>query len=239
MPAGNITGRLWLVPAPLGDDALHTLPAYVQSRAVEIQYWVVENIRTSRRLLRAMDKSVNIDAITFWEWDKHQRDVPGLEDFFKAALEGHDIGLMSEAGSPAVADPGSMVVRKAHELGIPVVPLSGPNAILLALMASGLNGQQFAFHGYMPIDTQQRRDRLRKLEAGMIHLGQTQLFIETPYRNNALFTEMLACLQPATRICVAANITTPQEFIRTMSAGEWKKHIPDLHKQPCIFAIGM
>jgi len=232
-------GRLLLVPAPLGENELHTLPGYVKEQAIKIRYWVVENIRTSRRLLKSIDKSVDIDAITFWEWDKHQRDIPGIEHFFKAARQGHDLGLMSEAGSPAVADPGSMVVRKAHELGIHVVPLVGPNAILLALMASGLNGQQFAFHGYMPIESHQRRERLRKLEAGMVQLGQTQLFIETPYRNNPLFADMLACLQPNTRICVAANLSTPQEYIRTYSAEAWKKQIPDLHKQPCIFAIGM
>jgi 16S rRNA (cytidine1402-2'-O)-methyltransferase len=231
-------GKLFLVPAPLGEDVLFTLPEYVRDMAIKIRYWVVEDVRTTRRLLKAIDKSVDIDNMRFWEWDKHQKDVPRLHELFDLAKAGHDIGLMSEAGCPGVADPGSIVVRRAHELGIAVVPMVGPNAILLALMASGLNGQYFAFRGYLPIEPATRRSRLRDLELEMQKTSQTQLFIETPYRNNPLLADMLSTLHPDTLLCIAANLTTPNEMVRTLQVKGWKKNTPDLHKQPCIFAIG-
>jgi 16S rRNA (cytidine1402-2'-O)-methyltransferase len=232
------SGKLFLVPAPLGEDVLFTLPEYVREVATKVRYWVVEDVRTTRRLLKAIDRSVDIDSIQFWEWDKHQKGVPRLHELFDLAKAGHDIGLMSEAGCPGVADPGSIVVRRAHELGITVAPMIGPNAILLALMASGLNGQYFAFRGYLPIEPASRRLRLRDLELEMQKTSQTQLFIETPYRNNPLMADMLSTLHQDTLLCIAANLTTPNEMVRTLPVKAWKKNTPDLHKQPCIFVIG-
>lgn len=231
-------GKLYLVPTPLGEEALHTLPESVKTCATGIRFWIVENIRTARRLLKAIDRSVNIDAIQFLEWDKHRGEVPGLDDLLLQTKNGHDIGLMSEAGCPGVADPGSVVALRAHELGITVVPLSGPNSILMALMASGLNGQDFAFRGYLPVEGHDRRKKIKQLETEMQKAGQTQLFMETPYRNNALLTDLLQVLQSDTLLCIAANLTTDREMVRTLPVRAWKKHLPDLHKQPCIFAIG-
>ena len=230
--------KLFLVPNVLSDgDWQNVLPAGVFSILTETRYFIVENVRTARRFLKQVNKEIDIDSLTFFELNKYTQptDLPG---FLKPIEEGFDIAVISEAGCPGVADPGADIVKIAHEKNITVVPVVGPSSILLALMASGLNGQNFTFHGYLPVKPQERTRAIASLEKQAKNSRQTQIFIETPYRNNQMLDDLLKTCSPSTLLCVAADITGENEFIATKTVQQWKKNIPDLHKIPTIFLIG-
>lgn len=230
-------GKIILVPTSLGDTSLNRIiPLDVLSIIRNIKHFIVENERTARRFLKLVDKSINIDELTFYLMDKHTKDEEFIR-YFGPIAKGFDIGVLSEAGCPGIADPGGEVVRIAHTKGIKVMPLVGPSSILLALISSGMNGQNFAFNGYLPIDSGERSKVIKSLEARSKRENQTQIFIETPFRNNKFFEELIKCCMPTTRICVAADITLDTEYIVTQTAQEWKKKIPDLNKRPAIFLI--
>lgn len=230
---------LYLIPVTLGDTQHeNVLPAYNAHVVSDIRHFVVEEIRTARRFLRRMDREFPIDDCTFFEMGKHA-DVSRFAEYLAPIANGHSVGVISEAGCPAVADPGADVVSLAQKRGIRVVPLVGPSSMILAVMASGLGGQSFAFNGYLPVQDADRAKRLKQLESRAWAEGQTQLFIETPYRNRKMFDTMCATLRPDTRMCIAAGITTPDEWIRTQSIRDWKRSgMPDLGKVPAIFLIG-
>ena len=230
---------LYLVPNVLAEgDWQSVLPAQVHGILTNTRYFIVENIRTARRFMKQVNREINIDECTFYEINKRTKahDIPR---FLKPLNEGNNVAVISEAGCPGVADPGADVVRLAHERGLKVVPIVGPSSILLALMASGMNGQDFAFRGYLPVKPQERTKALTALEKTIKNSKQTQIFIETPYRNNQLIADVLKSCGPATRFCIAANITGENEFIQSKTVQEWKKKgTPDLHKQPVIFLLG-
>ena len=230
-------GRLYLIPSPLGDCPLEeVLPAGVLGKACSLKCFVVEELRTVRRYLSAAGLRGHIDELEFHELNEHTDD--GAVRSYMALFDKGDVGLISEAGLPAVADPGARLVALCHEQGVEVVPLVGPSSLMLALMASGLNGQSFAFRGYIPAKTEERRQTLREMEKTSRQLGQSQIMIETPYRNDSLFADMLQVLQPSTCICVAADLTLPTQSIRTTSAAQWKKLQPaPIGKRPCVFII--
>lgn len=230
------TGHLYLIPTLLAEDATDSIPPQVRKVITETDLYIVENLKTARRFIKAVYKEKNIDACSFFELDKH-RDYAFDETFLQQAFEGKHIGLLSEAGMPCIADPGHKVVQLAHELGIRVVPLAGPSSILMALIASGFNGQQFSFNGYLPIDHSERKQKLVQMES-LARRGQTQLFMDTPYRNAKLLEELLQWLKFDTMLCIACNITGKDEYIHSLPLAEWKKRKPDLHKKPAIFILG-
>jgi 16S rRNA (cytidine1402-2'-O)-methyltransferase len=236
-----MTGTLYLIPNTLGegDDAAlaAVLPAPVRERAGTLASYIGENAKTTRAFLKRVGTTRPIQEIEIRELNVNT--PPGEVDKLLAPLlAGIDTGLVSEAGVPAVADPGALLVRRAHERGIKVVPLVGPSSILLALMASGLNGQSFAFHGYLPVDANERTKKLRELEQQSRKAKQTQIFIETPYRNRTMLDAMLATCAPSTLVCVAADLTLPTETIQSRTVSDWKKQPgPDLHKRPAIFLL--
>ena len=230
---------LYLIPTPLADDtAPQVLPPQVVETVARLTYFLVENLRTARRFVKAVAPARVIEDLRFVLIDK---DSPPAA--IRAALEpllreGLAAGVLSEAGCPGIADPGAALAAEAHRLGLRVVPLVGPSSLLLALMGSGLEGQRFAFHGYLPIERAARAAAIRALEREAQQRLQSQLFIETPYRNTALFTDLLAQLQPATRLCVAANLTAPDEFLRTLTVADWRRQpAPALHKVPTVFIV--
>jgi len=230
-------GRLFLIPTLLGDSNIdEVLPASLKEKVGRLRHFVVEDLRTARRFLKKLDRDTDIDSLTFYMLNEHSQGEE-LPDMMKALVSGHDLGLMSEAGTPCVADPGALLVAQAHKENIKVIPLTGPSSITLALMASGFNGQNFVFHGYLPVENRDRKASLRKLEQDAFRNNQTQIFIETPYRNIKMFESILESCSPDTRLCIAANITTPDEMIRTLSVGEWKKQKPAIHKQPAVFLL--
>lgn len=230
---------LYLIPVTLGDTPVdQVLPSYNHDVIMGIRHFIVEEIRTARRFLRQVDRTFPIDDSEFYEMGKHA-DAQRFATYLKALEEGHPVGVISEAGCPAVADPGADVVAIAQRKGLKVVPLVGPSSMIMAVMGSGLNGQSFAFNGYLPVDASDRAKRLKALEARAWNEQQTQLFIETPYRNKKMYDTLLATLRPQTRMCIAAGITTAQEYIHTHTIQEWKKKtLPDLSKVPAIFLIG-
>lgn len=224
-----------MVPLPVADGALHTLPAEVFTHTATLRHYFVENARTARRFLRSLHKDLVLEQVEMSEIDKHSGpDTALLRRWLK---EGHNIGVMSEAGCPAIADPGSILVAAAHDMGAKVQPLTGPSSIILALMASGLNGQSFAFHGYLPVKEPARSKRIKELEATSARDKQTQIFIETPYRNNPLLADLLKNCQPYTRICIAQDISGPTELITTRTAQTWKQNLPQLDKAPAVFLV--
>lgn len=227
---------LYLIPCTLGDTPVsQVLPAYNAEVISQIRHFIVEEIRTARRFLRRVDKVFPIDDCTFYEMGK-RADAGRFASYLKPLDEGHAVGVISEAGCPAVADPGADIVAIAQRRGIRVVPLVGPNSMIMAVMGSGLNGQSFAFNGYLPIDDGERAQRLKALEQRAQRERQTQLFIETPYRNRRMFDTLLRVLNPKTRLCVAAGITTSDEWIHTHTVAEWKRlELPDLSRVPTIF----
>lgn len=230
-------GKLYLIPTPLGDnEPAEVLPAGVIERARSLRVFVVEEIRTARRFLSRYGLRGHIAELEFHELNEHSSaaDVEALGSLFD---RGEDVGLLSEAGLPAVADPGAELVALCHRRGVEVVPLVGPSSLMLALMASGLNGQSFAFCGYVPAKPEERRNALRALEKQSAAARRSQIIIETPYRNDALLADMLQTLSPRTRICVAADITLPTQFIRTDSVAGWRSHVPAIGKRPCVFII--
>lgn len=232
-----MSGTLYLIPNLLGESTPErVLPAFNTKIINNIRYYIVENIRTTRRFLKKVDKNINIDRLTFFELNQHT-DPQIIGSYIEPLLHGEDMGIVSEAGCPAVADPGALVVELAQQKNIQVVPLVGPSSILLALMASGFNGQSFSFEGYLPIDNDKRIKRLKVLENRIYTENQTQIFIETPYRNNKIVQDFIAHCRPSTKLCIASEITTDNEFIKTKPLGRWKNTCPDLSKKPTIFLL--
>ncbi len=230
-------GKLYLIPTPLGEgDPSRVLPASVLEVIPTLDCFVVEELRTARRFLSAAGLKGHIDGLEFHELNEHTRPQE-VEAFAKLFEEGRCVGLLSEAGLPAVADPGALLVALCHRHGIEVVPLVGPSSLMLALMASGLNGQSFAFVGYIPAKTEERRSAIKTLEKRSAAARQTQILIETPYRNDSLLADLLACLNGHTRVCVAANLTCPDQFIQTRTVAEWKSNPITIGKRPCVFLI--
>ena len=229
-------GKLYLIPTVLSEEALHVIPAYVHSVTKGLSHFFVENERTARRYLRKTGFTKSFDEVVLLPLNEHSTPEE-ISNCFQYLKQGHDCGLMSEAGVPAVADPGHSLIMMAHENNVHVVPLVGPSSIILALMASGLNGQQFCFHGYLPVKSPDRIKKLQYLEQ-RIKTGETQIFIETPYRNQAVLNDMLGHLNPSTLLCIASDLTGPKERILTKPVGEWKKQQPTLEKIPAIFLIG-
>ena len=253
---------LYLIPCYLDPQAMAPLPAYLLDAVKTCQVFFVENERSARRYLKALWKEMVIDDYEWYTIHKAEEEVRSV--FRQKLKEGKTIGILSEAGCPGIADPGQLLTETAHQAGAPVRPLVGPSSILLALMASGLNGQQFRFAGYLPVDNAGRAKAIKELEAESQRLNCTQIFIETPYRNNQLLETLLATCRPTTRLCIAANLTSPAEYIRTQTVAEWNKlrpaiaantpdesggpnrpatpvaapgHLPNLHKQPAIFCF--
>lgn len=228
---------LYLLPVTLGDTPTeNVLPVYNREVADGIRHFIVEDVRSARRFLKKQNRDADIGSLTFYTLDKHTRPEE-VSDYLKPLEAGEPMGVISEAGCPAVADPGADVVAIAQRKGLKVVPLVGPSSIVLSVMASGFNGQSFAFNGYLPIEPGERAKRLRQLEQRAYAEGQTQIFIETPYRNNRLVEDILRTCRPQTRLCIAADITCPDEYIRTRTLKQWQGHVPDLGKRPCIFLI--
>ena len=233
----NNKGRLYLIPSPLGDNGpSEVIPAPVLESPKGFRTFVVEEIRTARRYLSKAGLKGHIGELQFHELNEHTEPAV-IEGYLRLFDGGNDVALISEAGLPAVADPGAQLVALAHSHGIEVVPAVGPSSLMLALMASGLNGQSFAFCGYIPAKTDERRNRLKTLEKVSAQLKQTQILIETPYRNDSLFADILSVCSPSVRVCVAANITMPDAYIKTKKVSEWKKEGLVIGKRPCVFLI--
>ena len=215
-------GNLYLIPTTLGEsETARVIPSDVAAIVKEIKYFIVENIRTTRRYLRKLDPQLNIDELVFFELNQHTESHL-MEEFLKPVIEGFDVGIISEAGCPGVADPGAEVVKLAHLKHIRVIPLVGPSSILLSLMASGMNGQNFAFIGYIPVKPIERVKAIRDIEKRSAMEKQTQIFIETPYRNTALMNDLITTLSDQTRLCVASDITLATEYIKTQTIAQWK-----------------
>ncbi|XCF05528.1 SAM-dependent methyltransferase [Tamlana crocina] len=233
----NRIGQLYLIPTTLGDhDPMEVLPASVKHVIENTNTFIVENEKTARRFIKRICPEKSQPSLNIFLLNKFTEatEVPG---FLNPCLQGTDVGLLSEAGCPGVADPGADVVKIAHEKNIKVVPLVGPSSILMAMMGSGMNGQSFAFNGYLPIDKAERKKEIKRLERLSFEHNQSQLFIETPYRNNKMLEGLISVLDQNTSICVACDITLPTEFIKTLTAKQWKKNMVDLHKRPTIFII--
>ena len=228
---------LYLIPTSLGETSFDKiLPAYNNLIISDLKYFIVEDIRTARRFLKKSNPQIVIDNLTFFQLNQHTSPEE-ISTFLTPMNQGNDMGVISEAGCPAIADPGADVVAIAQKNGYKVVPLVGPSSILLALMASGFNGQSFAFVGYLPIPGNDRSKMLKKLENRVYNENQSQIFIETPYRNMKMLEEIFSTCQPSTKLCIAADITLETEFIQTKTIQSWKKLIPDLNKRPCIFIL--
>ncbi|MBR5072824.1 MAG: SAM-dependent methyltransferase [Bacteroidales bacterium] len=230
-------GKLYLIPSPLGDyDPAEVIPAPTLDLLQHIGCYVVEEVRTARRYLSRAGLKGHIQDLEFHELNEHTS-AEEVERFLTLFDDGRDVGLISEAGLPAVADPGAALVALCHHHGIEVVPQVGPSSLMLALMASGLNGQSFTFCGYLPAKTEERRNAIKSIEKVSQSKRQTQIFIETPYRNDAMFSDLLQSCRPSTRICIAADITLPDEYILTKTVAEWKKEKPIIGKRPCVFLM--
>lgn len=227
-------GRLFLIPTPLWEGEISGIPEMTRKAALEITCYAVENLRSGRRFLKALDSNKDIDACTFFEMDKHGK-YTVEKGFFDTILDGKDGGILSEAGCPCIADPGFHLVKEAHHRGIEVIPLVGPNSVIMALMASGLNGQYFHFHGYLPIEKEKRIKMIRNF--GEQKHAAPQIFIETPYRNQGLLEDLLRYSGAETELCIACNITAPDQFIQTKSIQEWSKMTPDIQKKPTVFIV--
>jgi 16S rRNA (cytidine1402-2'-O)-methyltransferase len=231
------TGTLYLIPVPLGEmQPEFVIPVRNTALINTIGEFIVEDVRTARRHLKLMGMKQAIDTLVFHELGKHSDELQ-YSSYLQSASEGKDIGLLSDAGCPGVADPGAAIIRLAHEKNIPVVPLTGPSSILLALMASGSNGQQFVFHGYLPKERPDRIRKLKEIERNCLQLKQTQIFIETPFRNDHMLEDILSECKNETLLCIACDLTLPTEFIRTQSVAVWKKQKPLLNKRPAVFLI--
>lgn len=233
----EMESALYLIPVTLGDTPVSkVLPAYNHDVIMGIRHFIVENVRSARRFLKKVDQEIDIDALTFYELNKHTSPET-IGSYLKPLQEGCPMGVISEAGCPAVADPGADVVAIAQRKKLKVVPLVGPSSIILSVMASGFNGQSFAFHGYLPIDGGERAKTLKHLESRAYAEHQTQLFIETPYRNLKMFDDIIRSCRPQTRLCIAANLTCDDEYAVTRTIAEWKGQRPPIDKIPCIFLI--
>ncbi|HSU50367.1 MAG TPA: SAM-dependent methyltransferase [Segetibacter sp.] len=230
-----MNGTVFLIPTFLSDQAIETIPPYVVEVVKQCQVFFVENERTARRHLKLLWKEMVIDQYKWFTIHKAEEEVQRA--FLQLLKEGNNIGIMSEAGCPGVADPGQLLVNVAQHAGAIVKPLVGPSSILLALMASGMNGQIFQFTGYLPIDTNERKTALKELESESAKKNSTQIFIETPYRNNVLIKQIVETCRAQTQLCIAVDITGQSETITTKTIAEWKKQLPDIHKRPAIFLI--
>ena len=228
---------LYLIPVTLGETSIESvLPIYNKEVILGIKHFIVEDIRSARRFLKKVEKSLDIDSLQFYILNKHTTKEE-VSEFLNPLSKGCSMGVISEAGCPAVADPGADVVAIAQRKNMKVVPLVGPSSIILSVMASGFNGQSFAFHGYLPVDGGERIKKLKMLEQRVYAEDQTQLFIETPYRNAKMIEDILQNCKPQTKLCIAANITCEDEFIKTKTVKEWKGKVPNLAKIPCIFLL--
>lgn len=233
----SYSGKLYLIPTTLGDnDPLEVIPASVQHQVERIDTFIVENEKTARRAIKRLVPSKSQPSLKLFLLNKHT-DPAEIPTFLAPCKEGIDVGLLSEAGCPGVADPGAEIVKIAHREGIQVVPMVGPSSILLAMMGSGMNGQNFAFNGYLPIDKSARKNEIKYLERLSMEKQQAQLFIETPYRNNKMLEDLIQYLHPATRVCIACDITLSSEYIVTKPVSEWVKTKVALHKRPTIFIL--
>ncbi|NUY82090.1 SAM-dependent methyltransferase [Flavobacterium sp. MAH-1] len=234
----TVLGKLYLIPTTLGenDDPDDVLPQTIKRTIDFINDYIVENEKTARRFIKSIHPEKKQPDLHISLLNKRTEESD-LKTMIEPLLHGKNVGLMSEAGCPGVADPGAVIVKLAHEKGIQVVPLVGPSSILLAMMGSGMNGQSFAFNGYLPIDKAERKTAIKNFEKLSSDKNQSQLFIETPYRNNKFVEDLLQALQPNTLLCIAADITLPTEFIRTLKISDWKKNLPDLQNRPAIFII--
>ena len=232
-----MSGILYFIPTTLGDSPINNvIPNNVKDTVNSINFYVVENIRTARRYLRRLDISTPIDELTFFTLNKHTT-ADELTQFLVPISKNNNVGVISEAGAPGVADPGADIVKIAHKKNIKIVPLVGPSSILLSLMASGLNGQNFSFLGYIPIKNPERIKKIKIIEKNSFSFNQTQIFIEAPYRNQSLLTDILQNCNAQTMLCIACDITLDTEFIKTKSIAEWKKSIPQINKRPTIFLL--
>ncbi|GAL65716.1 SAM-dependent methyltransferase [Jejuia pallidilutea] len=230
-------GKLFLIPTTLGDNApLEVLPISVKKTVEDVSIFIVENEKSARRFIKKISPKKPQPSLELFLLNKFTQPIE-LPEFLEPCLKGKDVGLLSEAGCPGVADPGADVVKLAHEKDIQVVPLVGPSSILMAIMSSGLNGQSFAFNGYLPIDKNERKKEIKRLERISFDFNQSQIFIETPYRNNKMLEDICATVSADTNVCVACDITLSTEFIKTLPAKVWAKKNVDLHKRPTIFII--
>ena len=231
-------GRLFLIPNVLGEGTADAVIGHQIRELIEnLDMYLVENVRTARRYLRDLGIQRPIEELHFSVLDKKTR-PDAVNELIAPLKHGVDMGVMSEAGAPGVADPGARAVAAAHKMGATVVPLVGPSSFLLALMSSGFNGQSFTFHGYLPIQKNDRQQAISRLERDMQRNGQTQMFMETPFRNDQLLEDILSVGKSETLLCIASDLTTDQEFIRTMPIHKWRKQRPKLHKRPTVFLIG-
>jgi 16S rRNA (cytidine1402-2'-O)-methyltransferase len=232
----KMTGNIYLIPVTLGGDDFHNvIPEKVIDRTRRLRYFIVEDVRSARRFLRLIDKGFPIDDTVFMELNEHTADSE-IERYLDVSETGADIGLMSEAGLPGIADPGAKIVALAHKKKIKVIPLSGPSSIILALISSGFNGQNFTFNGYLPVKPADRTSRIKDLEK-KAREGYAQIFMETPYRNQKMFDSLLAVCNNETMLCIAADITLQSEIIRSMKISEWKKNIPSLNDRLVVFVL--
>jgi 16S rRNA (cytidine1402-2'-O)-methyltransferase len=230
-------GRLYLIPAPLSDSAVSDyIPAKVRDVVNSLRYFVVEDLRTARRYISRLKTDTPIDGLNFSLFNEHT-DIKTVSMLLDPVFQGYDLGLLSDAGMPCIADPGEELVRAAHSSGVTVIPLAGPSSIFMALTASGLSGEKFSFEGYLPAKVPDLIKTLRKLEQQSRQDNQSRIFIETPYRSAKMFETVLNTCSPDTLLCVACDITSPGEFIKTLQVREWKKNIPQINKKPCIFIL--
>jgi 16S rRNA (cytidine1402-2'-O)-methyltransferase len=230
-------GKLYLIPTTLGDnEPLEVMPLSVKKVVEEIDHFIVENEKSARRFIKKITPKKSQPDLEIMMLDKYA-DAMEVRNYLDICQKGVSVGLLSEAGVPAIADPGAEVVKLAHEKGIQVVPLVGPSSILMAMMSSGMNGQNFAFNGYLPIDKGDRKREIKFLEKISKDRDQSQIFIETPYRNDKMLADLITALAPSTRLCIAADISLSTEYIKTLTIQEWKKEKTDLHKRPAIFII--
>ncbi|RLD50749.1 MAG: SAM-dependent methyltransferase [Bacteroidetes bacterium] len=233
----NKKGKIYLIPTTLGDTEINAvIPANVTDIIDNLHYFIVENIRTARRYIRKVSLNKNIDEITFFELNKHT-DIKDVASYLNPCISGNSIGVISEAGNPGIADPGANIVKIAHQKKIDVIPLVGPSSILLALISSGMNGQNFAFNGYLPIKDNERIKKIQYLEKKSKSENQSQIFMETPFRNMKMLEAVLQTCRNNTLLCIATDITLQSEFIKTKTIAEWKKQKPQLNKRPTVFVL--
>lgn len=231
-----MSSKVFLIPIPIAEEGYHTLPLSIASTINSCEVFFAEDLRTARRAFRKIDRQFDIDGRTWYETGIEEEKI--ADAFKKAIADGKQIGIVSESGCPGIADPGQKLVAIAHSLKVTIRPLTGPSSLLLALMGSGMNGQHFSFNGYLPIDSREREKKIRELEKKTIQDGSTQLFIETPYRNQALFEALIKTLAPQTRLCIAYHLSAENEWIKTMSVSDWKKENLSIPKDPAVFLIG-
>ena len=233
----KLKGNLYLIPATIGEGAVDkVIPSYNQSIINKIDIYIVEEVRTARRFLKKAGIIKPIDELTFFVLNEHSKDYE-ITSYLDAIKEGKHVGLLSEAGVPCIADPGAAIVKIAQSNNINVIPLVGPSSIFMALMASGFNGQKFAFLGYLPVDKKQRSDKLKEIERLMYQRNETQIFIETPYRNNQMIETILSSCRNETLLCIATDVSMDTEFIKTKSIAQWKKSVPEINKRATVFLL--